>query len=300
VVTVANLFDPEVISRIQGYDIRARRIVEGFLVGIHKSPRIGTGMEFKQHREYVQGDDLRHLDWRVFAKTDRFFIKEFESETNMACQFVLDCSESMSYRGDSPMSKFEYAATAAASLAYLLLMQRDAIGFTFFDDTVRAHIPAQATYSRFHHAVDTMENITPGAKTMTGNALMAVGTNLKRRGMVVLLSDFLDDIDPITLGLNRLGFDGHEVIAINVADPLEVDFPFSGPAVIQGLEAAGELKCDPSDYRELYLESREAHYDKLRDACRRVRFDLSDLSTSTPLDEALAEILLQRQQTATR
>ena len=297
---MAGFFDPDVISRIQRYDIRARRVVEGFLVGIHKSPFLGTGLEFKQHREYVQGDDLRFLDWKVYAKTDRFFVKQFEWETNMPCQFVLDCSESMIYKGAAPMSKFEYAATAAASLAYLLVLQRDAVGFTFFDAKVRAHIPPQATYSQFHHAVTTMESITPGAKTMTGDALMAVGANLKRRGVIVLLSDFLDDVEPIALGLNRLWFDGHEVVALCVADPFELDFPFSGPAVLEGLEQTGELRCDPSDYREVYLESRAAHFAALRAACRRLQFDLSELVTSRPLDEALSEMLLLRQQTATR
>jgi len=297
---MAGFFDPHVISTIQQYEMRARRVVEGFLVGIHKSPFLGTGLEFKQHRQYVQGDDLRFLDWKVYAKTDRFFVKQFESETNMPCQFVLDCSESMFYKGSASMSKFEYAATAAASLAYLLLLQQDAVGFTFFDQKVRAHIPPRATYSQFHHAMTTMESISPGARTMTGDALMAVGANLKRRGVIILLSDFLDDVEPIVLGLNRLCFDGQEVVAVDVADPYEVDFPFSGPAVLEGLEQAGDLRCDPSDYREVYLESREAHFAALRAACRRLHFDLHQLVTSKPLDEALSEVLLQRQQTATR
>ncbi len=218
----------------------------------------------------------------------------------MPCQFVLDCSESMAYKGSAPMSKFEYAATAAASLAYLLVLQRDAVGFTFFDAKVRAHIPPRATYSQFHHALTTMENITPGAKTMTGETLMAVGANLKRRGLIVLISDFLDDIDPITLGLNRLCFDGHEVMALSVADPYEVEFPFAGPAIIEGLEQTGELRCDPSDFREVYLEARAAHFAALRSVCRRLQFDLSEMVTSRPLDEALSEMLLLRHQTATR
>ena len=186
-------------------------------MGVHKSPTIGTGMEFKQHREYVQGDDVRRLDWKVYAKTDKFFIKQFESETNMACQFVIDCSESMSYKGDAPMSKFEYSCTAAASLSYLLLGNRDAIGFTFFDDVVRTHIPAKATQTQFHHGITTMENITPGSKTMAGGALMSVGNSIKRPGMLIVFSGFIDDIDPITLGLNRLAFDGHEVVKSEIS-----------------------------------------------------------------------------------
>jgi uncharacterized protein (DUF58 family) len=288
-------FDPTVISRIKGYDLRARRVVEGFLIGMHKSPTLGMSMEFRQHREYVQGDDPRHLDWKVFAKTDRYYIKEYESETNLACQIVLDCSESMSYKGDAPMSKFEYAATAAASISYLLLLQRDAVGFTFFDEKVRTYIPAKATFSQFSQAIHTMENITPGSKTMTGGALSAVGANFKRRSMVIIISDFLDDVEPIALGLNQLHFEGHEVLAVHIADPLEVSFPFSGPSIIEGLEQMGNLRCDPSDYRELYLQSRERHLAELAYTCRRLQFDMSQLVTDTPLDEALAEVLLQRQ-----
>ncbi len=291
---MAGFFDPEIISRIQGYTVRARRIVEGFVVGIHKSPFFGTGLEFKQHREYVQGDDLRRLDWKVFAKTDRYFIKQFESETNMSCQIVLDCSESMAYRGGAPVSKFEYAATTAASLAYLLLLQRDAVGFTLFDDKVRFHLPPKATFSQFHHAVQALESVQPNAKTMTGEALNAVANNLKRRGLVTIFSDFLDAISPIGLCLNRLSFDGHEVVAINVADPLEISFPFSGPSILEGLEGTGELRCDPSDFRELYVERRTAHYEELRGICRRLRFDLNEMVTSTPLDEALSGLLLER------
>ena len=297
---MARLFDPEVISRIKSYEIRARRVVQGFLIGIHKSPTFGMSMEFKQHREYVQGDDIRHLDWKVYAKTDKYFIKQYESETNLACQIVLDCSESMSFKDGGPMSKFEYGATAAVSLAYLLLTQRDAVGFTFFDEKVRTYIPAQATFSQFHAAIKVIENITPGAKTMTGSALMAVGNSFKRRSMVIIISDFLDDIEPIELGLNRLHFDGHEVLAVHISDPYEVTFPYSGPAVIEGMEATGNLRCDPSDYRELYLERRSAHLARLRHVCRNLRFDIAEMVTTTPLDEALAELFLLRRHTAVR
>ena len=193
------------------------------------------------------------------------------------------------------MSKFEYAATAAASLTYLLLIQRDAVGFTFFDEKIRTYIPATATFSHFSHAVHTMENITPGAKTMTGDALSAVGANFKRRSMVIVISDFLDDVEPISLAMNRFQFEGHEVLAVHIADPLEVSFPFSGPSIIEGMEGAGNLRCDPSDYRELYMESRERHLGELAYMCRRLQFDMNQLTTDTPLDEALAEVLLQRQ-----
>ncbi len=297
---MSKYFDPEIISSLKGFDLKARKVMEGFLIGNHKSPFRGMSTEFRQHREYVQGDDLRHLDWKVFAKTDKYFIKEFESETNLACQVVIDVSESMTYKGEGAMSKFEYAATVGASLAYMLLQQRDSVGFTFFDDKVRTHIPPQSTHSQYHHAIDIMDKITPGSKTMTGGALMSVGANLKRRSMLILLSDFLDDITPVTLGLNRLSFDGHEVLALHLSDPLEISFPFSGASVIEGMEGMGNLKCDPSDYREIYLEAREAHLHELRQACRRIQFDLSEVVTSTPFNETLSEILLERQMTSVR
>lgn len=287
-------FDPEVISRLKGYEVKAKRIVEGYMLGLHKSPFSGVSTEFRQHREYVSGDDLRHLDWKVFAKTDRYYIKQFESETNLVCQFVIDCSESMSYKGEAPLSKFEYAATAAASLAYLLLIQRDAVGFTFFDEKIRTHMPPKSTYGNFYNAVRVMEELTPGAKTMTGGALHQVGGNLKRRGLVIVFSDFLDETSPISLALNRLSFDGHEVVAIHLSDPYEQTFPFSGPSIIEGMEGMGKLRCDPSDLRELYLDSRAEHLDNLRGICRRLRFDLNEVTTTMPFDEALAEVLLAR------
>jgi uncharacterized protein (DUF58 family) len=186
------------------------------------------------------------------------------------------------------------------SLAYLLLLDRDAVGFTFFDEKVRMHLPPKATFSQFYRAVEVLEDMTPAHKTMTGGALAAVAGHLKRRSMVIILSDFLDDVPPIAFGLNRLGFDGHEVMAVNVADPLEVTFPFAGPSLLEGLEKAGDLRCDPSDFRELYLESRAAHLEELRGACRRLRFDLNELVTSTPLDEALSGLLMERLQTTAR
>ncbi len=297
---MASFLDPKVVSRIKDYGFRARRRVDGFLMGVHKSPKIGISMEFRHHREYVQGDDLRHLDWKVFARTDKFYIREYESETNLTCYMVLDCSESMSYRGEGEMSKFEYAATMSAALAYLLLQQRDAVGFTFFDKEIRAHIPPAATYSRFQQALDVMDKTTPSSSTMTGNALAAVGANMKRAGVVVIFSDFLDETAPIVLGLNQLHFYGHEVIAVHISDPWEVTFPFSGPAIIEGLENTGELKCDPSDYRQIYLQNRKRHLEELRDACRRLQFDFCEVVTSTPVDESLAEILLMRKVSAVR
>jgi uncharacterized protein (DUF58 family) len=287
-------FDPRVISQVKGLDVRARRVVEGYMIGLHKSPFRGLSIEFAEHRQYSPGDDLRRLDWKVYAKSDRYVVKQQEQETNLAAQFVLDCSESMSYRGTGPMSKYDYGATLAATMAWMLIGQQDQVGLTLFDKDIRVGIPPKGTGGHYRTLVQTMEAATPGAATMVGAALGKVGAQLKRRGLVVIISDFLDDTAPIVYGLNRLSFDGHDVMLLHLADPCERDFPFAGPSIIQGMENTGRLVCDPSDLRGVYLEARARHIEELRDACRRVQFDLWQCVTDQPLDDVITRILAGR------
>ena len=287
-------FDPRVISMLKGLDVRARRVVEGYMIGLHKSPFRGLSIEFAEHRPYSPGDDLRRLDWKVYAKSDRYVIKQQEQETNLAAQFVLDCSESMFYRGGGPMSKYDYGATIAASMAWLLINQQDQVGLTLFDGGIRIGIPPKGTGGHYRSMIHAMESASPGSATMVGAVLGKVAAQLKRRGMVVIISDFLDEVGPISYGLNRLSFDGHDVLLLHVADPYERDFPFAGPAIIQGMENTGRLVCDPSDLRGIYLEARARHLEELRDACRRVRFDMWQCVTDQPIDAAITRILASR------
>jgi len=288
-------FDPAVISKLKGLTVRARRVVEGVMLGMHKSPFRGISSEFAQHRNYVPGDDLRHLDWKVFARSDRLYIKQFQQETSLTCHFVLDCSESMSYAGGAPLSKFDYAATLAASFAHLVISQQDSVGLTLFADKVRTTLPAKSTFGHLSNLIATMENVTVAGPTQVGGSLGPVAGQLKRRSLVVLLSDFLDDTQPFAYGMNRLRFDGHDVIVLHLVDPWEKDFPFAGPSILEGHEKSGRLVCDPRDLREIYLEERHDHVEEIKSLCRGMHYDYQEIITREPLDEALATLLHARE-----
>lgn len=292
---MGNIFDPRVISRVKGYDLRSKRLVEGFREGMHKSRLRGMSTSFAQHRQYVPGDDTRRLDWKVYAKTEKFFIKQFEAETNLCCQVVLDASKSMFFKSDeASMSKFEYAATLSATLMYLLMGQKDSFGLALFDRTLRAQFPARSSASHFRNIVDALEKTTPGPVSKLADALGALGPQLKRKGLVFVVSDFLMDLDRLPNALSQLSFLGQDVHLIQIEDPVERDFLFSGQTVLLGSEDEGQLLCDPSDLREIYLREREEHYQELQTTCRRFGFTVEVLNTDMALDSALAALLAAR------
>jgi uncharacterized protein (DUF58 family) len=288
-------FDPVVISQLKGLTVRARRVVEGVMLGMHKSPFRGISAEFAQHRNYVPGDDLRHLDWKVLARCDRFYIKQYQQETNLTCHFVLDCSESMSYSGGAPLSKFDYAATLLASFAHLVVSQQDSVGLTLFAENVRTTLPAKSTFGHLGNLLTTLENVTVSGLTHIGGSLGPTAGQLKRRSLVVLLSDFLDDTEPFSYGMNRLRYDGHDVIVLHLVDPWEQRFPFAGPSILEGHEKSGRLVCDPRDLREIYLEERQAHLEEIKALCRGLHYDYQEIVTSEPMDTALATLLHARE-----
>jgi uncharacterized protein (DUF58 family) len=288
-------FDPAVISQLKGLTVRARRVVEGVMLGMHKSPLRGFSTEFAQHRNYVPGDDTRHLDWKVLAKSDRLYIKQYQQETNLLCHFVVDCSESMSYAGGGAMSKYDYAATLAASFAHLVISQQDSVGLTLFAENVRTTLPGKSTFGHLTNLISTLETVTATGLTSIGGVLGPVAAQLKRRSLVVLISDFLDDTAPFTYGMNRLRYDGHDVIVLHLADPWEQEFPFAGPSILEGHEKSGRLVCDPRDLREIYLEERREHLDEIRSLCRGMHYDYQEIATSEPLDIALATLLQARE-----
>jgi len=287
-------FDPAVISQLKGLTVRARRVVEGVMLGTHKSPFRGASAEFAQHRSYVPGDDLRHLDWKVYAKSDRFYVKQFRQETNLACHFVVDTSESMNYAGGSDLSKFDYAAVLVAAFAHLVVGQQDSVGLTLFAEKVRTTLAARSTFSHLSNLIQTLESVSTVGLTRIGGSLGPVAGNLKRRSLIVLITDFLDDTEPLSYGLNRLRFDGHDVIVLHIADPFEQGFPFTGPSILEGQENSGRLVCDPRDLREIYLEERAAHLDEIKSLCRSLQYDYQEVSTGEPLDVVLATLLHAR------
>lgn len=286
---------PEAIGRIARLDLRARHVVEGFLAGIHKSPYFGQSIEFLQHRQYAPGDELRHIDWKVWAKQDRFYVKQYEEDTNLRATLVVDVSSSMKY-GSGPLSKYEYGATVAASLAYLVLRQQDAVGCLAFDEAVRAKVPQKTKRSHLNSIIQALDASAPREKTDIGAILRAVAEAYPRRGLVILISDLLVDRPALFKGIKLLRQHGHDVLVFHVMDDDELDFQFNGPTRFDGLEVAEQLTCNPRALREGYLEALGAYLSEVRHGCAQDGVQYKLVRTSEPLDGALATFLTDRRQ----
>ncbi len=284
---------PEEISRIARLEVRARHIVEGFLSGLHRSPYLGQSVEFVQHREYVPGDDVRRIDWKVWSKTDRYFIKQYEEETNLRTSLLVDCSESMRF-GTGALNKYEYACTVAAAMAYLLLRQQDAVGLTVFDDAVRGRVDFGSRRSHLVGLLAALDAPDPAQKTDIYGILEEVAAAQRRRGIVVIVSDLFVPREGLFRGLRMLRRRGHDVLIFHVMDDEELDFSFTGTTRFEGLEEAGELVCDPRSLRTGYLEAVEAFRSELRTRCAAEMIDFQTIRTSEHLDAALAHYLNHR------
>ncbi|MDC0935034.1 DUF58 domain-containing protein [Pirellulales bacterium] len=284
---------PEAIRRIGRLEIRARHAVEGFMSGMHRSPYFGRSIEFLQHRQYAPGDDLRHVDWKVWAKQDRLYVKQFEEDANMRCMLLVDVSSSMLY-GDGPLNKYEYAATAAASIAYLLLKQHDAVGCWAFDQSVRAQTPVRSTETHLAAIAQMLDANRPENTTDAGTVLATIADQSPRRGLVAVFSDLLGDVESTLRGLRLMRQRGHDVIVLHILDDDELDFPFDAPAQFEGLEMPLRLPCNPRALRDGYLEAMQNFLDTLRHGCARSEVDYMLIRTSQPLDAALAALVTRR------
>jgi uncharacterized protein (DUF58 family) len=284
---------PEAIKRIARLDLRARHIVEGFLSGLHRSPYYGQSVEFRQHREYTYGDDLRYVDWKVWAKQDRYYVKQFEEDTNLRCTLLCDVSGSMRY-GRGAMNKYDYGCTIAVSLAYLLLRQQDAVGCVAFDDAPRSTVPLRTKRNHLDAIIRALSVNSPRNKTDLGLVLRNVAESYPRRGLMVLISDLLTDRAGLFRGLRLLRSRGHDVMVFHVLDDDELDFPFAGPTRFDGLELREQLRCNPRALREGYLAALHAYLEEVRRGCSRHNADYALLRTSQPLDAALATYLSNR------
>jgi len=287
------LLDPSSLAKISGLIVRARMIVEGSITGLHRSPFHGSSVEFAEHREYVPGDDIRHIDWKVFGRSDRYYIKQFEEETNLRVQLVLDASESMTY-GSGAMTKLDYARTLAASLAYLILGQQDAVGALVFDEKIRAEAPISQSRSHLQDLVGVLAQQAGKDATDIGEVLGRVSDRLKRRCLIVLLTDLFDDKDGLVHGLRRLRHAGHDVLVLHVMDPDELNFPFTRMTLFEGLEDYPEQLADPEAVREAYLvEIREFMRELRRDFRNSgIQYQLADCSRA--FDQVLRESLVRR------
>lgn len=301
--------DPEVLAKISRLELRARMVVEGFISGMHKSPYQGFSVEFASHREYVPGDDIRHIDWRLYARGDRFYIKQYEEETNLRTHILLDCSRSMAYpqedaihatgdRGDGKrgrMTKYDYACTLAASLVYLLIHQQDACGLVMFDHAIREQIPPTSSSVQLRSLIELIERNAPAHTTNMKMMLSQVAEHVRQRGLIILISDLLTDVDSVIEGLQRLRYTRHDVIVLHVLDHDELNFPFTDNTLFEGLEHPDvQVLTDPQSLRASYLEIVQNFVSRVRAACVNHRIDYRLLSTRDPLDAGLATFLAAR------
>lgn len=290
---------PDAIARIARLELRARAVVEGVLAGLHRSPYKGQSVEFLQHREYVRGDDLRRVDWKVWGRQDRLYVKEFEEETNLRLTLLVDCSASMDYvrptvDGTPVLGKYDYAATLAASLAWLALSHGDAVGCTVFDDHVRAGVPARTKRSHLTSVVEVLETPRGGRPTAFLPVLRSLAETLPRRGMVAIVSDLLGDRDGVFQGLQFLRKRGHDLLVLHVMDDDELDFPFQGPTRFEGLELPDHISCNPRALRAGYLEALHEFLADVRTRAAAARSDYALIRTGEPLDGALVKLLSRR------
>jgi uncharacterized protein (DUF58 family) len=286
--------DPEVLSRIAGLMLRARHVVEGTISGLHRSPFHGFNVEFAEYREYSPGDDLRRLDWRVLGRTDRFYVKQYEEESNLRATLVLDCSASMQY-GSRALNKFHYAATAAASLATLLVEQQDPVGMALFDNEAREVLPPAATQAQLARIIGLLENAQPNRQTQLGAVLQTLSEQVKKRGLIVIFSDLLTDLDSFYDGLRRLQYRGHEIIVFHVLDPDELELPFNDLVMFRDIEGSEELLAEPWAFRKTYQAAMDDFLREVRTACGDRGIDYVFLRTDQPLADALSHYLHARE-----
>ncbi len=292
-LVAASLIDPQTLMTIRSLELRARAVVEGFWSGLHRSPYHGFSVEFTEYRQYTPGDDPRYLDWRVFARSDRYFIKKYEDETNLRCHLLVDQSRSMDY-GTKSYTKGHYAATLAATFAYFLHLQGDAIGLLTFDEQVRDYLPARHRPGHLRQLMLTLEAPTRGRGTDLNAPIERISALIRKRGLVVMISDFLAPIDRLERNLIAVTAGGHEVVMFQVLDPSELDFSLDQPALFEDSESQRTIYIDPGTARAAYLKKFEAHCAALGATCRKLGVNYHQLSTIQPLELALFAFLQER------
>lgn len=284
---------PETIARIARLEVVARNVVEGFLSGGHRSPYFGQSIEFAQHREYVPGDDIRRIDWKVWSKTDKYYIKQYEEETNLRTTLVVDVSESMQF-GSGDLTKYDYACRIAASLSYLLLKQSDAVGLVTFDAAIRQRVQQSSKLNHLTTLLAALDATRPQQKTSISDVLFKVADEYNRRGLIVIVSDLLADREGLMKGLKLLRTRGHDVMIFHVLDDAELDFNYSGTTKFEGLEEAGEMICDPRALRDGYLAAMKAYLEEIHRFCAQHLIDYQTIRTSEHLSAVLSHYLTHR------
>ena len=290
--------DPRTLARISGLDLRARLIVEGLMTGMHRSPYQGASVEFAQHRPYVFGDDIRHVDWKVLGKTDRVYLKQYIEETNLHLICVVDASESMGYGtidvDGATWTKYDHATAIAASLSYMAIQQQDSVGLAVFDNQLKKYLKPSNSPAQWKTITHELTLVPRTAKTGTGTVLDQLAEKLTHRSLIVVLSDFFDDMEAIKKGLTHLRYKKHEMMVFQVLDPMEIEFPFEDVTLFKGLEGLGELLTEPRALRDGYLEQLNQFTDAMKKMCRGMHVDFQRMNSGEPLDVALSSFLATR------
>ena len=293
-VSAEQYLKPEVIRQISRLDLRAQFIVKGFLQGLHASPFHGFSVEFSEHRKYTAGDNPQDIDWLVYAKTDKYYIKKFEAETNITGYLVMDLSRSMAYTYRQELTKFDYSICLAAALCYLMVHQQDPVGLITFDERIRSSLPPKSKRTQIGNVLSLLSKLRPAGKTEIAKSLIQIAAMLKHRSLVMLFSDLLADPDPIIKALHRLRHGGHDVILFHVLDEAEVHFPFDGVIEFEDPESQEKLQVDAGGFRKDYLNEVQQFRERYRRECFQSGVDYVPIDTSMPFDKALIEYLVNR------
>lgn len=292
-ISKSRYLDPETLQKIGNLELLARQVVEGVRVGMHRSPLRGFSTEFAQHRPYVPGDELKHIDWRVYGRTRRYYLKQYEAETNYTAHLLLDASRSMHY-GSGSVNKLEYAKFLAASLAYLIVRQRDSAALGVFDSELRTYIEPSGNINVIHNIAAALENVQAEPRTNVAGILEEFARRIPRRGFVILFSDLLDNTDAFFKGLDHLRFRGHNIVIFHLMDPYELSFPFDGSMRFEGLENDGEVITQPKRIRTAYMSALDEFLGRVRTGCERSDVDHVLVDTSKPVDATLSAYLIGR------
>jgi len=290
-----NYLDPSFISKLNSLELKARLVVEGFMVGLHKSPYHGFSVEFSEHRAYMQGDNLKDVDWKVFGKTEKYFIKQYEEETNLRSYVFLDTSNSMAYNSGNNISKLDYSLTLAAALSYLMIHQQDAVGLTLYSEKINKFLPPKSSRAYLQEILKNLATVQASEKTNTAESLSEAAEKIKRKGLVIIISDFFDDINSVLKALKHFSYKKNEVIVFQILDPMERTFSFGKDAIFKDLETGDELTTQPYQIQKAYREAMSEFTNRIKTECLNSNIDYNLIETSDPYDKALLRYIQKRE-----
>ncbi len=286
--------DPSTISKLSSFELRARLVVEGFMVGLHKSPYHGFSVEFTQHRPYIQGDNLKDVDWKVYGKTEKYYIKQYEEETNLKSYILFDTSKSMNFSSGDNVSKLEYGSTLVAALSYLMIKQQDAVGLSLYSDKINKYLPPKSTNTYLQEILKNLSTLTASDKTNTALCLSSIAEKITRRGLVIIISDFFDEIGSVLNALKHFRYKKNEVIVFQILDPIERSFSFGRDAIFKDMESEEEMTTQPYQIQKAYHEAMNEFIQKIKAECLNSNIEYNLLDTSTPFDKALFSYMQKR------